>query len=326
MANKISDNIRLGIFVFSGFALLVVALFYIGRSNSIFSNDPILKVKFTNIGGLKQGSNVLFSGINAGTVKNILLIDDQNIEVTLLIDKAIFLHIPKNSVVSIGTEGLMGNKVVNITPLSVGQVKVQDGDYLLTDKKPNMDKMLETLSHTNDNIAEISEALKTVSLRIKDSEVIDLLDDKELSQSLRESVRNVKRSSANAEEMFVTLNEIVRDTKSGKGAVGVLLTDQKIADDLRQTIENMNVASQNAKNITLQLNDLVVVLNHDVSSGKGPVHALLQDSTLTQKINNSLENIEKGTENFNQNMEALKHNFLFRGYFKKQEKQRKKEK
>ena len=269
---------------------------------------------------------MLFSDINAGTVKNIKLIDDQTIEVSLLIDEEIFQHIPKNSVVSIGTEGLMGNKVVNITPLSLEKVKVQDGDYLLADKKPNMDKMLETLSHTNDNIAEISEALKTVSLRIKESEVINLLDDKELSESLRESVRNVKRSSANAEEMFVTLNEIVRDTKSGKGAVGVLLTDQKIADELRQTIENMNVASQNAKDITLQLNDLVVVLNHDVTSGKGPVHALLQDSTLTQKISNSLENIQKGTDSFNQNMEALKHNFLFRSYFKKQEKKREKEK
>ena len=70
---------------------------------------------------------------------------------------------------------------------------------------------------------------------------------------------------------------------------------------------------------------MVVGIQHDVNSGKGTVNALLKDSLMAEKLNASLENIQKGTDGFNQNMEALKHNFLFRGYFRKQEKKKKKE-
>ena len=68
-----------------------------------------------------------------------------------------------------------------------------------------------------------------------------------------------------------------------------------------------------------------VSIHSDVNSGRGTVNALLKDSTMVNKLNTSLDNILKGTDGFNQNMEALKHNFLLRGYFKKQGKQKQKE-
>ena len=326
MANKASHNVKLGVFVFSGFLLLVIGLFSIGNGSNIFGNDPELKATFKNIGGLQRGSNVLFSGINAGTVKTIELKGQNKIEVTMLIDEDILQHIPKNALVSIGTEGLMGNKVVNIIPGDGAQVKVKDGDYLMVDTKPNMDEMLQTLSTTNDNIASISEALKTTSMRLKDSELLDLLEDKELPENVKNSVRNIYQSTANAEAMTSALHTLILETKQGKGAAGLLLADQKFADNLQQSVANLNLASQNANAITLQLNELVTTLNTDLESGKGPVPAMLKDSALTEKINATLDNLEKGTDNFNQNMEALKYNFLFRGYFRKQEKKKKEEK
>jgi phospholipid/cholesterol/gamma-HCH transport system substrate-binding protein len=66
-------------------------------------------------------------------------------------------------------------------------------------------------------------------------------------------------------------------------------------------------------------------LDNEINSGKGTIHALLKDSSITAKLNQSLDNIQKGTDGFNQNMEALKHNFLFRSYFKKLERQKAKE-
>lgn len=70
---------------------------------------------------------------------------------------------------------------------------------------------------------------------------------------------------------------------------------------------------------------MVKGINTDINEGKGAVNALLKDSAIVIKLNKSLENIEKGTTSFNQNMEALKHHFLFSGYFKKLEKQKEKE-
>jgi phospholipid/cholesterol/gamma-HCH transport system substrate-binding protein len=323
MANTASNNIKLGAFVFSGFLLLVIALFYISNSSNIFGNDPELKTRFKNTGGLQEGSNVLFAGINAGTVRSVDLIDANTIEVTMLIDEDIMQHIPKNSLVSIGTEGLMGNKVVNIVPGTGSMEIVKDGDYLIAEKKATMDEMLQTLSRTNDNIAGISEALKITSMRIKDSELLSLLEDKDIPENLKRSVRNIYESTDSAREMMASLNSIVRDAKQGKGAAGMLLTDKKFADNLQQTVENINMASKNANAITNQLNDLAETLNADLATGKGPLNAILKDSTLTIKIKETLDNLEKGTDNFNQNMEALKHNFLFRGYFRKVEKARK---
>jgi len=71
-----------------------------------------------------------------------------------------------------------------------------------------------------------------------------------------------------------------------------------------------------------EINMVVAGIKQDVNTGKGPANAILKDSVIVQKISKSLSNIEKGTDGFNQNMEALKHNFLFRGYFKKLERQK----
>jgi phospholipid/cholesterol/gamma-HCH transport system substrate-binding protein len=73
------------------------------------------------------------------------------------------------------------------------------------------------------------------------------------------------------------------------------------------------------------LNNIAQNVKTDLNTNKGTYNAVIRDTMLAFKLNNSLNNIELGTEGFNQNMEALKHNFLFRGYFKRLEKKKKKE-
>ncbi len=321
MATTQINNIKLGFFVIAGFILLVAGLFYIGGNSNIFSNDAELKVRFTNADGLQKGNNVLFSGINAGTVKSITLIDENTIEVVLLIHEDIILHIPENSLASIGTEGLMGNKVVNITPAKKGTNKVSDGDYLKAETKANIDDMLETLSKSNDNIAEISSALKNTALKIENSKILEIIDNEEVSEDLRVSLKNLSTTLKTTSAITASLNDIVNNVKQGKGTAGILLSDEKSAENLKKAVSNIEAASKDINNTAVELNALTRHLNTSINSN-GPLNTILTDTTLTKKINNSLDNIEKGTENFNQNMEALKHNFLFRGYFKKLEKQK----
>jgi phospholipid/cholesterol/gamma-HCH transport system substrate-binding protein len=77
--------------------------------------------------------------------------------------------------------------------------------------------------------------------------------------------------------------------------------------------------------MTIQLNNIAVNINHDLTYGKGPLHALLRDSLTTKRLNTSMNNLQKGTAGFSEIIEALKHNFLVRGYFKSQEKKQKKD-
>ena len=325
MAKQRENNIKLGVFVFAGMLALIFSFYLIGKNHNLFGSDFELKVRFSNLNGLMEGDNVLFSGIQAGTVKSFNMINDTSIEVTLMIDNKIKDYIPKNAVASIGTEGLMGNKIVNILPVKRTAVKVHEGDLLPAQKMLNTDEMLQTLSKTNNNLAVISEGIKGVVLRINGSDIMTLLNDKRIGASLRSSLENIDKTTANAKVMSYNLNDIVAQIRKGKGAAGALLTDTGFAGNLKEALAKIKSASDNADKLTVQLNTLVNNINQDLTDGKGAAHSLLRDSVIANNFKKSMDNIEKGTDSFSQDMEALKHNFLLRGYFKNLEKQQKKE-
>lgn len=318
-----TNNLKLGAFVVIGFILLIISLFYIGNRNVFTGNNIKLKARFSNINGLQEGNNVLFSGINAGTIKSIKLLNSKTIEVTMVIKKDIAHQIPLNSKIAIGTDGLVGNKLLNITPTETNNIMVQDGDYLIVEKTADIDQVLTSLLGSTDNIQVISKALKNVSLRIEQSEILSLMEKRELSENLQQSMSNIRMTTENSQKLTLTLQKIIEDINSGKGAAGLLLKNKGFADDLETTIQNLKQTSEAVNETSVQLKLTAASLNNDLQHGKGALPVLLRDSLLSQKINTSLENIEKGTYNFNLNMEALKHNFLFRGYFKKLEKENK---
>ena len=325
MGNQKINNIKLGAFVLSGLVLVILAFFIIGRNNNIFGNRFTLKVRFENLNGLTEGSNVLFSGLQAGTVKQIELINSNTIEVTMQISSKVKDFINKNAVAAVGTEGLMGNKVVNITPVKGISRKVSEGDLLQAKSMANMDEIIEKLSQTNNNVASISEVLKGTVMRIDSSAVLKLINDKEIGASLKASLKNIYKTTYNANEMTRDLSLMVNDIKNGKGAAGVLLTDNSTANALRNAVLEIKTAGVNANAMTKQLNLMVGQVNYDLTNGSGPINTLLKDSIMAKNLSSTIENLQKGTDNFNQNMEALKSNFLFRGYFKKLERQKKQE-
>jgi len=326
MSNQGENNIKLGAFVLTGLLVLVLSFYMIGKNHNLFGSDFRLKAHFSNLNGLIEGNNVLFSGLQAGSVKSIEIINDTTIEVILLIDNKLKPYIHKNAVASIGTEGLMGNKIVNITPSKKAGQKVEDGNLLPTEKIVNTEEMLQTLSKTNNNVAVISDALKGTILRINSSALMDLIGNKNLGTSIRSSLRNINDATAKADEMTYGLNEFVTQIRKGKGNVGMLLTDTSMAYNLKEAVVMIRSAGDNANRITIQLNNVINTLNNDISTGKGSINRLLKDTVMARNLSKSMDNIQKGTDGFKQDMEALKHNFLLRGYFKKLEKQQLKEK
>jgi len=325
MGNQKVNNIKLGAFVLSGLTLMIFAFFIIGKNNNIFGNDFKLKVRFSNLNGLTAGNNVLFSGLQAGTVKEIELINDSTIEVTMQINSKVKSFIHKNAIAAVGTEGLMGNKVVNISPVKGISQKVEEGDLLQAKNMANMDEIIEKLAQTNNNVASISEVLKGTVLRIDSSAILRLINDEAIGISLKASLENIYKTTTNANEMTLGLNRLVSDIRKGNGTAGLLLTDTLMAGTLKDAIVQIRAAGVNANTMTSQMNAIVKNLNYDLTHGKGPVNTLLKDTLMAKNISLTLENLQKGTDGFNQNMEALKHNFLFRGYFRKLERQKKKE-
>ncbi len=292
----------------------------------MFGDTYVLVAKFENIQGLVTGNNVRFAGIEAGTVKNIYIHSDTVIEVTMVIEKKMQRIIRKNAIASIGTEGLVGNKVVNILPAGLPGPLAEEGDTLQSKKAVNTDEMLQTLYKTNNDIALVAAELKTTVQRVNNSSALwNLLNEKSIPKDVKMSIANIRQATLKAGKIVNSLDVMVSDVKSGKGSVGKLITDTSFAKNLNEAVTKMKSVGEEADKLINEISGVVAGINTGINEGKGPVNALLKDSLLTEKLNATLENIRQGTDGFNQNMEALKHNFLFRGYFKKLEKEKRQE-
>jgi phospholipid/cholesterol/gamma-HCH transport system substrate-binding protein len=323
MAKKAVNNWKLGIFVLAGLVFLVLLLYMIGKNRNLFGNTYVLKARFENVQGLVPGNNVRFSGIQAGTVKRITILNDTVIEVTMMIETKMKKIIRKNAVVSIGTDGLVGNKVVNIAPAKFPLSLAAEGDILVSRKALDTDEMLQTLYRTNNDVAVITDGLKTTVQRLNNSTALwSLLNDQSIPSSIRTSLSNIRHATERADKTVMELNELIAGIKNGEGTLGLLLSDSSFAENLKGTIltiKNVGIKSDSLASGIVRMFDGV---EQDIIQGNGAIHSLLKDTMLVNKLNASLDNIQKGTDGFNQNMEALKHNFLFRGYFRKQEKKK----
>jgi phospholipid/cholesterol/gamma-HCH transport system substrate-binding protein len=332
MAHKAIDNVKLGIFVLAGLVMLIFALYMVGKDTNLFSKNYTLKVRFDNVSGLMVGNNIRYAGIQVGTVKKITLLNDTIIEVTMLVDEVMKQFIHKKDLASIGTDGLVGNKLINIIPGKEKVLLAENGDLLQTKVSISTEDMLEVLDKTNKNVAEISEGLKMTVNRLNNSTAFwKILNEKTLPDNLKATLINIRNASKKADNMIVKadnivadLQTVVQDVKNGKGSIGGILKDTLILANLNLAVEKIKMVGDNANNLSNELNTLTQGIQQDINHGKGTINYVLKDTSLVQKLNKSLEHIEEGTSNFNQNMEALKHNFFFKGYFKKLEKEKKK--
>jgi phospholipid/cholesterol/gamma-HCH transport system substrate-binding protein len=324
MAKQTINNAKLGVFIVAGLFLLILGLYLIGRDSNLFSRNYVLKASFEHVQGLTSGNNIRYAGIQVGTVKKVAILNDSCIEVTMLIEEHMQDFIRVNDVVSISTDGLMGNKMMQITPSKDGSAFARNGDFLRTKKLISTDEMLELLNRTNQNVAVISEDLKNTVQRINKSAALwEVLENNALPQSIVTSMNHIRSATVKADLMMNDLQTIIADVKEGKGSLGKIITDTAIAWNLTEAIEKIKLVGNHADSLATNLQAFTLSIQNDVNNGSGSIHALLKDSILVQRLNTSLRNIEKGTEGFNQNMEALKTNFLFRAYFRKLEKQKK---
>jgi phospholipid/cholesterol/gamma-HCH transport system substrate-binding protein len=326
MAKQRLNNLKLGVFVLAGLLALILLLYMIGKNRSVFGSNFILKARFENVQGLKPGNNVRYAGINAGTVKRINILNDTLIEVVMTIDDNMKSIIRRNAIASIGTDGLVGNKVVNIVAVKQLSPLASDGDILPSKKTVDTDEMLRTLYKTNNDVGAIAENLKTTIGRLNNSNALwALLNEKGLPQNLQVSAANIRQATAKANDMVNDLYAVVNNVKAGKGSLGKILTDTSFADNLNTAVAKIKLVGDEADSLATQISKAVSDIQHEINDGKGTVNALLKDSLMVIKLNKSLDNIRNGTDGFNQNMEAIKHSFLFRGYFRKQARQKQNE-
>ncbi len=225
---------RLGAFIIATLAILVAGIFIIGGKQYLFSSTYQLKAQFDNVAGLDDGGDVRVGGVHSGTVRSIVLPHKPGDKVTVVMDLANSTHeiIKHDSVVTIETEGLLGNQFLAISFGSAKAAEVRDGETIASQPPLEMADLLEKTS--------------------------DILDSSQLA------IQNVTRATA-------SLQSISAKIDGGQGTAGALVNDKRLYSNLEQT---------------------------------------------TSAMRDTMVHAQAGVTDFQENMEAMKHNFLLRGYFK----------
>lgn len=202
MKAKAGNSIKLGVFVTAGLALLITGIYFIGQKQRLFSDVFRISGVFNNVSGLQVGNNVRFSGINIGTVENITIISDTSVRVDMIIDEDVQKFIKKDATAIIGSEGLMGNKTVNIAAGSISEKEINDQDVIRTMKPVDFDEILGQLNTTTQNAALITDDLSAImnSIRTGKGTVGKLFMDTTLAKDLNQTIRNLRGGTKGFEE------------------------------------------------------------------------------------------------------------------------------
>src|ERR1700746_891978 len=139
MKKNTNKKIGLGIFVSIGMLFFIAGIYYIGKKQQLFNETFRISGIFKDVRGLQVGNNVQFSGINVGIVENISIVTDTTVKVDLLINENARKFIHKNAGAIIGSDGLMGNKILSITPGTASEETINDNDVITTSMPVNID-------------------------------------------------------------------------------------------------------------------------------------------------------------------------------------------
>ncbi len=200
---KSTDYIwKLGLFISVGLILLTIGIYIIGSQKNLF--NPVFRMKtiFTDVSGLKVGNNVRFSGINVGTIDNITITSDTTVQVEFIVQKEVQKFVRKDSRAGIGSEGLMGDKVLIITPGSNDSPQAAENDFIFSDKPTDMEEIMASVKISADNIEIITDQLARITYNINNGKgaIARLIKDDKFANQLNQTMSNLQEGSKSMTE------------------------------------------------------------------------------------------------------------------------------
>jgi phospholipid/cholesterol/gamma-HCH transport system substrate-binding protein len=288
MKKKVNHKVRLGIFVSLGIAVLIFAIYFIGEKQQLFRSTFRLSGEFKDVAGLQAGNNVRLSGINVGTVENVSIVSDTSVKVVITIDENTRRFIRNDAIASIGSEGLMGNKVLIISPGTGGKRIIKNNDIIATTPPIAMDEIMKSLKTTIDNTANITGDLAKISTNIESGKgtIGRLMMDQEWRQDIQSTIVNLKEGS----DGFKVLMD-----KSGEV--------DSILFAMKSTI-------QYSASITA---DLATITN-SLQSGEGTIGRLLMNSSGAENFDSTMFYLKESSAALKQLLEKAQGSWLLGGF------------
>jgi len=203
MENHTSQfKIRLGLFILVGIGLFVLGIFIIGKQKNLFNPVFKLTANFRNVSGLQVGNNIRFSGISIGTVDNVAIINDSTVRVEMLIKKEVQKFIKTDTKASVGSEGIIGDKIVVLSQGNSSNKIVKEGQIIASTEPIETDAILKSVKVTAENAAIATAEIATLVKKINNGEgtLGRLIQDKTMADNIDKTIVNLKKSSKGLNE------------------------------------------------------------------------------------------------------------------------------
>jgi phospholipid/cholesterol/gamma-HCH transport system substrate-binding protein len=325
-----------GLFLILGFALFTGILFLVGDRQKAFSKHIQLYTEFANLGGLTNGAKVRVSGLDAGQVKKIEIPTSASAKfrLELQVDEKMRGMIRRDSVASIETTGVVGDKFVLIRKGSDQAPEAPPGATLPGKEPFELSSMLEKSSGL---LNDVSDSIKDIRGRVDVTldtmtKTVDHADHMILSVQPR-----IQKILSDGSQITGNLNLLAADLQNGKGPAGLLLKDERTREQLQATLADVKQTTANLEQASNQVNGILTDFQSRELIAKAD-STLQNVQQLSERLNvickeafgednvgengasnlrSTLSNLNRSTANMADDTEALKHNFLFRGYFKK---------
>lgn len=320
-------TVIVGIFILLGLLIFATGVLLLGGQKKTFMRSVRVSALFHDIGGLSKGDNVWYSGVKVGTIKNISFLRHNQISVEMDIDKNSRDYIHKDVKARVSSDGLVGNKIIALSGGSANIPAIEDGDTITVETAISTDEIMNTLQVNNKSLVEITGNLKVITKKIMDGEgtVGKLLTDDAIYNNLEGTLATLRKTAANTQRLTEGLADYSARLKTEGTLANDLVTDTVVFANLRSTVTQLSAVAGHADSVMQNLREATTGLQQGLSSPSTPAGVILNDEKTAESLKRTILNLETSTEKLDENMEALQHNFLLRGFFRKKAKREKKE-
>ncbi|MEB0261673.1 MULTISPECIES: MlaD family protein [unclassified Mucilaginibacter] len=250
MKTTSSQKIKIGAFTVVGLLVLFLAVFYIGNQKSLFSSTFKVYGTFKNVSGLTVGNNVRFAGINVGVVEAINIVTDSSVRVDLTLNNSVRKFIKTDSKMSIGSDGLMGDKLVVIAPGGItSQTEISEGKELGSVNPVDVDKIITKLIKVADNAESLTSDLSQIVAKVNSGKgsIGRLLNNDKIARDLEGTVKQAQTTMKGVHSTTATLNEDLKAAQHNFLLRGFFKKKEKAAKAKQDSIKKVQEEAIKAK-------------------------------------------------------------------------------
>jgi phospholipid/cholesterol/gamma-HCH transport system substrate-binding protein len=324
-------SVVVGVFVLMGILIFLAGVFVLGGQQKRFTKSVRIIAVFNDVAGLKAGNNVWFSGVKIGTIKRVKFFGTAQVEVDIDIEQSAQAYIRKDAQATISSDGLIGNKIVQIYGGTTKSEPVEEGDRLKTMEALSSDKVLETLQENNQNLLRVTNDFKALvgNIRRGKGTVGAVLTDSVVADNFKRAMENLQKASQNTVKVTGSVSAFAAKLNTKGSLANELVTDTTVFRRLSRSASKLEGVANSAGEVVGNLNKTSENVNRaseKLNNTNSPLGVLLTDQETATNLRTTLRNLNQGTSLLNEDLKAAQSNILLRGYFKKRAKEEAKRK